>query len=684
MIKSSLRLSLGVFLIVVASAVLLLTDKGSQRTGPESSDANPAERQRIFSVALFQHVSHPIMEEGARGVIAGLDAAGYRDGNTIRLRRFNAEGDAATSSTIARELVGGEYELIVTLSTASLQAVASADRDARVRHVFGLVSDPVAAGVGIARDDPMKHPPYMVGLGTMQPVAEAFRMAKQLAPRLARVGVAWNPSEANSEACTRIARTVCGELGIELLEANVDNSAGVREAVASVISRGAEAIWIGGDATVLASLDSAIGPARAAGIPVFSNIPGCSAGSTLFDLGADFYQVGGKVGELAAQVLGGQSPASLPIFYEVPNELWISNVALERIKAGWSFPKEIQARADVVVEQKGPVRLHPRVEFARASGNRSRPSRLWKIGLISAADAKVVDDTYDGLRRGLKDAGLVDGRDYTINYRNAQGDIATLNSICDEMNGNDTSMVIAFTTMALQAALRKIDRKPLLFALVLDPFTAGAGKSETDHRPNVTGVYLAFPYADVARAIREVLPRARRVGSLFSPGELNSVIARKRFEDVLKEQGLTLESKPVNAASEVSDAAFELCQSKIDVLCQLSDALTNGSFPAISRACESTKTPLFSFASGQIALGAILSVGSDYTDNGRDAGLLAAEVIRGNDPATTPFLSSKKVRRAVNLDNARRYSIAIPQDWLEKADIVLPAGPHGRQPAVTK
>ncbi len=118
------------------------------------------------------------MEEGAKGVIAGLAATGYRNGDTIRLRRFNAEGDAATSSTIARELVGGEYDLIVTISTASLQAVASANRDAKVPHVFGLVSDPVAAGVGIVPDDPMKHPPYMVGLGTMQPVAKAFRMAK--------------------------------------------------------------------------------------------------------------------------------------------------------------------------------------------------------------------------------------------------------------------------------------------------------------------------------------------------------------------------------------------------------------------------------------------------------------------------------------------------------------------------
>ncbi len=255
----------------------------------------------------------------------------------------------------------------------------------------------------------------------------------------------------------------------------------------------------------------------------------------------------------------------------------------------------------------------------------------------------------------------MDGRDFKINYRNAQGDIATLNSICDEMNGDDGDLVITFTTTALQAALRKIERKPLVFALVLDPFAAGAGKSETDHRANVTGVYLAFPYADVARTIREVLPLARRVGTLFSPGEVNSVIARQRFEDALKELGLSLVSMPVNAPSDVSDAALALCQSGIDIFCQLSDNLSNASFPAISSACEIAKTPLFTFASGQIKIGAILAVGSDYAENGREVGLLVAQVIRGKDPTATPFQASTKIRRSVNLDNARRYSRGDPR-----------------------
>jgi ABC-type uncharacterized transport system substrate-binding protein len=676
MLKSALRLSLGVLLILAASAILLLTDKSGQRSSSTRSDENASQPARTAAVALFQHVSQPILEEGAQGLIAGLRAAGYSDGSTIRMRRFNAEGDSATANTIARELVQGQYDLIVTLSTPSLQAVAGANREARVHHIFGMVSDPVASGVGIARDDPMKHPAYLTGIGTMQPVAEAFRLARRVAPRLAKVGVAWNPSEANSEACTKIARTICRELGIELLEANVDNSAGVREAVASVIGRGAQAIWIGGDVTVLASIESVIGPARSAHVPVFSNIPGCSQRGSLFDLGADYNRVGNKVAELAARVLGGESPATMPILYEVPSELWLNLAAFKTTSDGWSLPPEIEAQADVTVEPPGqPIRRKPRTSLAKTQPSAARPTRQWKIGLISAVDAKVVDDAFAGLRRGLKDAGFANGREFVIRYRNAQGDIATLNSICDEMSGDDTDLVVALTTTALQAALRKIDHKPLLFGVVLDPIAAGAGRSQTEHRANVTGVALEFPYAAVVQAIREVLPKARKIGTLFTPSELNSALAKQRFENVIRAEGLTLESKPINAISEAGDAALSLCQSKIDVFCQLSDGLSTGSFPAIARACESTSTPLLSFASGSIKMGAILTVGSDYEDNGREVGHLVAEIMGGKSPATIPFRGSARVFRTVNLDLAKRYGVKIPDSWIKKADIVLPQPP---------
>ncbi len=676
MIKHLLRLWLAVSLIVAASAVLLLTDRERPHGGDGSARAGAGSAARTRSIALFQHVSQATLEEGARGVLAGLKQGGYEEGGTLSVKRYCAEGDAATANTIARAIIGDDAELVITLSTPSLQAMAGANRDAKRLHVFGMVSDPVGAGVGIARDDPMKHPAYMVGLGTMQPVAETFQMARKLDPRLKSVGVAWNPSESNSEAGTRIARTVCKELGIELLEANVDGSAAVREAVGSLIGRGVDAIWVGGDNVVLSSIDAVIGPARAARVPVFTSVPGSAERGALFDLGADYRRVGESIGRLAGRVLDGESPAKMPILYEVPPEFWINRVALKLVGGDWSFPPEIDVKADVVVEAGGPVRRRPREEAQSQPVEATHPSRAWKVSVAAFSESTILEEALDGLRRGFKDAGLVEGKDFATILRNAQGDIGTLNAIFDELSGDDTDLIVSFSTPALQSALQKVSRKPIVFAVVLDPIAAGAGKSDHDHKKNVAGVYLDFPYAPMIDLVRAVFPNARRLGTVFAPGEVNSAVAQRRFAAVAKSAGLELVSLPANGPSEVSDAALTLCQSGIDVVCQISDNLSNASFPAIARACEMAKKPLFTFSPTLVKSGAMVGLGSDYAENGREAGLLAAQVIRGKDPGQIAFHASAKIRRSVNLENARRLGVTIPAEIVKAADLVIPAPPQ--------
>ena len=125
----------------------------------------------------------------------------------------------------------------------------------------------------------------------------------------------------------------------------------------------------------------------------------------------------------------------------------------------------------------------------------------------------------------------------------------------------------------------------------------------------------------------------------------------------------------------MSDAALTLCQSGVDVVCQISDNLSNASFPAISRACDMAKMPLFTFSPSMVKSGAILGLGADYAENARDGGLLAAEVIRGKDPSRISFHPTAKIRRSVNLDNARRLGVSIPAEWVKTADLVIPSPP---------
>jgi putative ABC transport system substrate-binding protein len=178
-----------------------------------------------------------------------------------------------TGVAIARQVTTGDYDLVITSSTPSMQAVANNNREGKVRHIFFLVADPFASGIGLERENPLKHPAHIVGHGVLAPVEGAFQVAMDSLPGLKTVGVAWNPSESNSLVFTSMARVAAKKLGLTLLEANVDSTAAVAETVGSLISRGAQAIWVGGDNTVNAGMGIVIATAQRAGVPVFSVLP---------------------------------------------------------------------------------------------------------------------------------------------------------------------------------------------------------------------------------------------------------------------------------------------------------------------------------------------------------------------------------------------------------------------------
>ena len=230
--------------------------------------------------------------------------------NGFSCDRYNPQGDMATANAIAKEVTSGNYDLILSVSTASLQTIANANRFAAPprKHVFGITSDPWGAGVGISRENHAEHPPYMTGLGTLPPVAEAFRLAKELKPDLRRVGLVWNPAEANSVAATALAREICRTLGITLVEANAENATAAGEAAASVLSRGIDALWVSPDVTVVTAIDVLLAAVKRARVAMFTSLPGYAEKGALFDLGADYRSIGRVQGELAADVLDGRDP----------------------------------------------------------------------------------------------------------------------------------------------------------------------------------------------------------------------------------------------------------------------------------------------------------------------------------------------------------------------------------------
>ena len=664
------RLSLGVSLIAVASAILLFSDAprspGRKSAGASKTAANEAP----IPVALMQMASQPILDEAAAGIIDALAENGYVDGQNLHLKRFNAEGDMATANAMAQELTGGQYQYIITLTTTSLQAVANANRQRHIPHIFGGVSDPTKAGVGVGQD-PLDHPPYMVGVGTLQPVAQSLQMAQQLNPNLKRIGVIWNPAEINSEICTVLARKACKDLNFELIEVTVENTAGVKEAAASIVDR-VDTLWIGGDVTVLAAIDTVVKVARAAHVPICTCMPGNASKGALFDVGANYYEVGRSTGKLASRVLSGESIAKLPVELAIPPKLLINTVALEGLQEGWSIPAEVLAKADAYIDAQGLHEKHPTKSAPPPAVKKLPPlNRTWQLRSLSYVNSPDAEEAERGLRDGLKKAQLVEGRDYVLKPSNAQGDMSALNGMVDAALADHADLLLTISTQALQSCVQRSKGTPIVFTMVANPFSAGVGTSDHAHLANLTGCYGANDVAAMMPILHKLVPQAKRVGAIFAPAEVNSVFNHSLLVEAAKKANYELLALGVNSSSDVLEVTQSLLADQVDLICLANSNLVGSSFPTVIQATHRAKVPVFGFFGGSAPQGALVVLTRDYYDMGVESGLIAARVMRGEKTADIPFHQARTSKLIVNKAAAKVCGITLSAEFLKSADRVI-------------
>jgi ABC-type uncharacterized transport system substrate-binding protein len=645
------RLSLGFVLIALSSGVLLLSDWGQRKGGAA----------RMPRVAIVQHASQALLDDGVRGILDALTVEGFVDGRNIALQRFNAQNDLPTANTIAKQVTAGDYDMVITASTLSMQTVANANKSGRTMHVFGIVADPFSAGIGISRENPLNHPRHLVGLGSMIPVERAFQMARAMFPGLKSVGLPWNSAESNSEAFTRAAREVTKKMGIDLMEANVESSSGVLEAASSLIARGAQALWVSGDVTVLVALDSVVAAARKGRIPVFTiTPPGVQRGS-LFDSGVDFYDVGQQTGELAASVLKGADPSKIPVRNLIPEKVAVNLTALAGLKDNWRFPPGAVERAHLVVDSNG-VR-----DRTTARLRKPPPGRTFKIGLVYFAPEPGGDLCMKGIFEGLRDLGFEEGRNLEVHRSHAQGEIANIPALLQNYDNQDLDLILTMTTPCLTSACNTVRNKPVVFTYVYDPIAAGAGKTRVDHVPHVTGVGSFPPVPETIDVIAQIVPGVKSVGTLYNSSEANSRKVVSVARELFTKRGIKLEEVTVTGTSDVLQAAQVLATRNIQALWITGDNTALQAFDAIAKVSLDRRIPLVNNDPEFMDRGAVACVGLGWYPPGKAAAGLAARVLLGQKPQALPIEEVAAKQLTLNHAVARKLGVKFPPNLLKEA-----------------
>jgi putative ABC transport system substrate-binding protein len=206
---------------------------------------------------------------------------------------------------------------------------------------------------------------------------------------------------------------------------------------------------------------------------------------------------------------------------------------------------------------------------------------------------------------------------------------------------------------------------PIVFSMVLYPAASGF----LGGRARVTGASLDVPFDVQLGYLQRLLPRARRIGVLYSPEETGSVIAAAR--PAAERYGLELISEEVDEPSRAPLVLDSLMQ-KVDALWTVADSgvFTPQTTPTLLLAALRHRMPLIGLSPGHVRSGALAALVVDYEEVGRQTAELVVRVLEAPS-SEVPVTAPRRVTLALNLKTAELLGLQIPKELLEEARIVV-------------
>ncbi|NLT24131.1 MAG: hypothetical protein GXX82_13900 [Syntrophorhabdus sp.] len=303
------------------------------------------------------------------------------------------------------------------------------------------------------------------------------------------------------------------------------------------------------------------------------------------------------------------------------------------------------------------------------------PQKKVRIGVFQVSNNPILDITRDSFLGEMKRLGYVEGKNATFIVENASGELATLNAIADKFLREKVDIVVPISTACTQVAANKIKDRPVVFATVANPFLIGAGKSDTDHLPNMTGVYGAVPMDRTMDIVTRILPGKIKIGVIWDPSQANSEYNVNNLKKAVQNHpNVTFVGGNIANSSEVYQVAASLVQKGIDAFVLSTDNTVYTAFDSVVKAARGRKVPIIFNDVDHPEGGALVVFGYAYESSGRQAANLVDRIIKGEKPASIPFERYKETVLGINLKVARELGITIPRELIDAATVIVDEG----------
>jgi putative ABC transport system substrate-binding protein len=299
--------------------------------------------------------------------------------------------------------------------------------------------------------------------------------------------------------------------------------------------------------------------------------------------------------------------------------------------------------------------------------------RVWRIGVFFLASAQATAAWLAAFRQGMAALRWVEGRDYTIDARYANGVMQAAPGLPAELIAARPDLLLTAADDPVRLLAQRTKTIPIVFAVGQDP--VGNGIVASLRRPGGNATGLTNLTIDLAakrlQLLKEAFPRVAHVVLLFQQASTASLSQLKEIEEAAARLGTRITPIGLRQAADI-DAAFERGAALgAHAYMVTSGLVIHNQFQAIVDRSLRSKVPAIFESTQYVEAGGLMSYAADYPDNFRRAASYVDKILNGAKPGELPIEQPTKFELVVNLKTARAMGIAIPQSFLVRADRVI-------------
>ncbi|WP_449461164.1 ABC transporter substrate-binding protein [Streptococcus suis] len=292
---------------------------------------------------------------------------------------------------------------------------------------------------------------------------------------------------------------------------------------------------------------------------------------------------------------------------------------------------------------------------ACSSSSEQVSSAVVKVGVLQYMEHESLTAAREGFVAELEANGYKEGEKLVLDYQNAQGDQANLQTISEQLiDGND--IVLAIATPSAQSLATVSTETPIVFTAVTDPLSADLVESIEKPGGLLTGTSDQAPIDKQVELLGQAVPDAKTVGILYTTSERNSEVQVEQAKELLEKAGYKVVVKGITSSNEVQDATTSLMKD-VDALFIPTDNTVASTMTMIGELSVEHKVPVIGGSTDMVDEGGLLTYGTNYVALGRQTAKMAIKIIEGANVSETAVEYPETVSLHVNEEMAQKLGI---------------------------